>query len=148
DPRKQRRIVKKKPPPGTISWGEPTFDRLVASPPEPLTSSFAVSHAMLLNVLDRPGDGRAALSRLLDDNYESETDRERHRQRAAEIEAALLHAGVVEELDEPDDLGRTVRVTVDLQFDFALDQPLSPFALAALDLLDPESETHTLDVVS
>jgi hypothetical protein len=148
DPRKQRRVVKKKPPPGTVSWGQPTFDRLVASPPEPLTSSFAVSHSMLLNVLDRDGDGRAALARLLDDNYESETDRAHHRQRAAEIESALLHAGVVEELDEPDDRGRTVRVTVDLQFDFALDQPLSPFALAAFDLLEPDSETYALDVVS
>ncbi|HEX6237219.1 MAG TPA: DUF3516 domain-containing protein [Acidimicrobiales bacterium] len=148
DPRKRRKVVRKKPAPGTVSWGEPTFERLVASPPEPLTSSFAVSHSMLLNVLDRPGDGRAALAKLLDDNYESEADRERHRRRAAEIEAALLQAGVVEQLDSPDDEGRTVRVTVDLQFDFALDQPLSPFALAALDLLDPASETYALDVVS
>ncbi|MFP3902257.1 MAG: DEAD/DEAH box helicase [Acidimicrobiia bacterium] len=148
DPRKRRKVVRKKPAPGTVSWGEPTFERLVASPPEPLTSSFAVSHSMLLNVLDRPGDGRAALAKLLDDNYESESDRERHRRRAAEIEAALLQAGVVEQLDSPDDEGRTVRVTVDLQFDFALDQPLSPFALAALDLLDPASESYALDVVS
>jgi superfamily II RNA helicase len=148
DPRKQRRVVRKKPPPGMVSWGQPTFDRLVAAPPEPLTSSFAVSHSMLLNVLDRPGDGRAALARLLDDNYESEAERHRHAERAAEIEAALLDAGVVEVLDEPDDLGRIVRVTVDLQAEFALNQPLSPFALAALDLLDPESATHALDVVS
>src|SRR5699024_6029974 len=53
---KVRKLVKKKPPPGEVSWGRPTFDRLVASPPEPLTSSFRVSHSMLLNVLDRPGD--------------------------------------------------------------------------------------------
>ena len=32
--------------------------------------------------------------------------------------------------------------------DFALDQPLSPFLLAALELLDPESETYALDVIS
>jgi hypothetical protein len=145
---KRRKLVKKKPPPGTVSWAEPTFDRLVAAEPEPLTSSFAVSHAMLLNVLDRPGDGRAALERLLTDNYESDADNARHQDRAAEIEVALFDAGVVEELDEPDDRDRTVRVTIDLQADFALNQPLAPFALAALDLLDPEADTFALDVVS
>ena len=60
----------------------------------------------------------------------------------------MLAGGVVESLDEPDERGRTIRVTVDLQADFALNQPLAPFALAALDLLDPEAATHALDVVS
>jgi len=146
--KKVRKIVKKKPPPGMVSWGQPTFDRLVAAPPEPLTSSFQVTHAMLLNVLDRPGDGRAALARLLADGYETEANQARHVERAGEIERALVGAGVVEELAEPDEQGRTVRVTIDLQAEFALNQPLSPFALAAFDLLDPESETHALDVVS
>jgi superfamily II RNA helicase len=148
DPRKQRRVVRKKPPPGMVSWGQPTFDRLVAAPPEPLTSSFTVSHSMLMNVLDRPGDGRAALARLLADNYEPEAERARHTARATEIEASLLDAGVVEELEVADEHGRTVRVTIDLQAEFALNQPLAPFALAALDLLDPASPTHALDVVS
>jgi hypothetical protein len=61
---------------------------------------------------------------------------------------ALLAAGVVERLDEPDELGRRVRLTTDLPLNFALNQPLSTFALAALDLLDSESETYALDVVS
>ena len=146
--KKVRKLVKKKPPPGQVSWGEPTFERLVHAPPEPLTSSFTVSHSMLLNVLDRPGDGRAALHRLLTDNYETEARRAEHVERAEALFAALLDAGVVEELDEPDDWDRTVRVTIDLQQAFALDQPLAPFALAALDLLDPESDTYVLDIVS
>ncbi|HYI61082.1 MAG TPA: DUF3516 domain-containing protein [Acidimicrobiales bacterium] len=145
---KKRKLVKKKPPPGTVSWGEPTFTRLVGAEPEPLTTSLHVSHAMLINVLDRPGDGRAALRHLLTDNLDPEPEREKHLARAAEIERALLDGGVVEELDEPDEKGRTVRVTVELQPDFALNQPLAPFALAALDLLDPESLTWALDVVS
>ena len=37
---------------------------------------------------------------------------------------------------------------MDLPDDFALDQPLSPFLLAALELLDPESDTYALDAVS
>ena len=44
--------------------------------------------------------------------------------------------------------GHTVRLTVDLQENFALNQPLSPFALAALDLLGPETPSYALDVVS
>ena len=146
--KKVRKIQKKKPAPGQVSWGEPTFDRLVGAPPEPLTSSFAVSHSMLLNLLDRPGDGRAALHQLLTENYETETKQAEHVARAEELLASLLDAAVVEELDEPDDAGRTVRVTIDLQETFALDQPLAPFALAALDLLDRESDTYVLDVVS
>src|SRR5215471_8037132 len=57
DPKKRRKFVRKKPPPGMVSWGQPTFDRLVAAEPEALRSNFAVSHAMLLNVIARPGDG-------------------------------------------------------------------------------------------
>ncbi|WP_419146292.1 DEAD/DEAH box helicase [Iamia majanohamensis] len=145
---KRRKVTKKKPPEGTVSWGRPTFDRLVAADPEPLTSSLAVTHSMLINVLDRPGDGRAALRHLIRTSYEPEALQDAHLARAAEIERALLDGGVIEELDEPDEQGRTVRVTVELQPSFALDQPLSPFAVAALDLLDPESPTHALDVVS
>ena len=46
-------------------------------------------------------------------------------------------------LDEPDELGRRYVLTVDLPEDFALNQPLAHFALAALDVLDPESPTTT-----
>ena len=55
---------------------------------------------------------------------------------------------MVEQLPEPDALGRTARLTVDLQPEFALNQPLSPFALAALDLLDRDADAYALDVVS
>lgn len=145
---KVRKLVKKKPPPGQVSWGQPTFDRLVSAPPEALVSSFSVSHSMLLNVLDRPGDGRTALHELLTNNYEPEIRQAKHVEKAEALFEALRDGEVIEELEEPDDFGRTVRVTIDLQETFALNQPLSPFGLAALDLLDPQSETHGLDVVS
>jgi len=54
----------------------------------------------------------------------------------------------VERLDEPDDDWRHVRLTVDLQQDFALNQPLAPFAIAAMEVLDPDSATPELDLVS
>jgi superfamily II RNA helicase len=144
----RRRVVKKKPPEGTISWGKPTFERLVAAEPEPLTSSFTVTHAMVLNVIDRPGNAYAAMKHLLTDNHEDRAKQRKHIHRAIEIYRALLAGGVVERLDEPDEQGRYVRLTVDLQYDFALNQPLSPFALAAIELLDRESENYPLDVLS
>ncbi|MBO0771119.1 MAG: DUF3516 domain-containing protein, partial [Actinobacteria bacterium] len=148
DPKKRRKVVRKRPPEGTVGWGQPTFDRLVAAEPEPLKSSFTVTHAMLLNVISRPGDAFAAMKHLLTDNDEEPAARRRHIHRAIEIYRALLAAGVVERLDQPDAEGRLVRLTVDLQEDFALNQPLSPLALAAIELLDRDSPGYPLDVVS
>jgi superfamily II RNA helicase len=148
DPKKRRKVVRKKPPEGFIAWGQPTYERLVAADPEPLTSSFNVTHAMLLNVISRPGDAFTAMRHLLTDNHEDRAAQRRHIHQAIAIYRALLAGGVVERLDEPDAEGRQVRLTVDLQFDFALNQPLSPLALAAIELLDRESPSYPLDVVS
>ncbi len=148
DERLRRKVVRKKPPPGMVSWGEPTYERLVAAEPETMSSSFAVSHSMMLNVLDRPGDGCRAMRDLLVDNHEPRASQRRHIRRSISIYRSLVASGVVERLEEPDDVGRTTRVTVDLQYDFALNQPLSPFALAAFELLDLASETYALDVLS
>ena len=148
DPKKRRKVVRKKAPDGFVSWTEQTFERLVAAEPEPLTSSFAVSHAMLLNVINRPGDAFAAMRHLLEDNHESRSAQLRHIRRAIAIYRALLAAGVVERLPEPDEEGRTIRLTVDLQVNFALNQPLSPFGLAAVGLLDRNSASYPLDVLS
>src|SRR5450755_4696489 len=148
DPKKRRKVVRRKPPEGMVSWGRPTFERLEAADPEPLMSSFAVSHAMLLNVIARPGDAFAAMRHLLTDNDEDASARRRHIRQAIAIYRALLAGGVVERLDEPDEEGRRWRLTVDLQADFALNQPLSPLALAAIELLDRETPSYPLDVLS
>ncbi len=148
DPKARRKVVRKKPPEGFVSWGRPTFERLVAADPEPLTSSFKVTHAMVLNVIARPGDAFAAMRHLLTDNHEDRSAQRRHIHQAIAVYRALLAGGVVERLDSPDAEGRLVRLTVDLQLDFALNQPLSPFALAAIELLDRESPSYPLDVLS
>ena len=148
DPKKLRRIVRKKPPDGAPTWSRATFDRLVAAEPEPLRSRFDVTHAMLLNVAHRPGDAGAAITHLLTDNDEEPAAREALVERAAAMRESLLAAGVLEVLDPPDADGRTVRIVDELQVDFALNQPLSTFALAAIELLDRESETYALDVLS
>jgi superfamily II RNA helicase len=148
DPKKRRKVVRKKPPEGSIGWGQPTYERLIEAEPETLTSSFTVSHSMLLNVISRPGDAFAAMRHLLTDNHEDPAAQRKHIHRAIAIYRALLAGGVVERLDEPDAAGRRVRLTVDLQFDFALNQPLSPFALAAIELLDTAAPTYPLDALS
>ncbi|MGI8776513.1 MAG: DEAD/DEAH box helicase [Acidimicrobiales bacterium] len=148
DPKARRKVVRHKPPDRFVSWGQPTFERLVGAQPETLTSSFSVTHSMLLNVLDRPGDGCRALRRLLTDNHEPRHLQRHHIRRAIAIYRTLVAAGIVERLDKPDEHGRFTRLTVDLQENFALNQPLGPFALAAFELLDRESPTYALDVVS
>jgi superfamily II RNA helicase len=142
DPKKRRKVVRKKPPEGQIGWGRPTFDRLVAAEPEPLTSAFRVSHAMLLNVIARGGDPVPAMRKLLTDNHEDPAAQRRHIRQAIAIARALLAGGVLEKA------GGVYRLTEDLQLDFALNQALSPFALACLELLDRASPDYPLDVVS
>jgi superfamily II RNA helicase len=148
DPKKKRKVIRKTPPAGFVSWGRPTYERLVAADPEPLTSSFSVSHAMLLHVIGRPGNPFEAMRSLLTDNHEPPAARRRHIRRAIAVYRALLAGGVVERIDPPGPDGRTMDLVVDLQPDFALNQPLSPFALACLELLDPEAPGYALDVVS
>ena len=148
DPKKRRKVQRKKAPEGFVSWGEGTFDKLVAASPEPLVSRFSVSNSMLLNVIARPGNCFQAMRHLLEDNHEPRPAQRRHILKAIRLYRGLLQAGIVQQLDEPDECGRMARLTVDLQRDFALNQPLSPFALASLELLDPESPGYALDVVS
>lgn len=148
DPKKKRKVVRKKAPEGFVAWSETTFDKLIQSEPEPLSSRFRVTHTMLLAVIARPGNAFEAMRHLLEDNHEPRRAQLRHIRRAIAIYRSLLDGGVVEQLETPDAEGRIVRLTVDLQQDFALNQPLSTFALAAFDLLDAESPSYALDMVS
>jgi superfamily II RNA helicase len=148
DPKKRRKLVRKKAPEGMVPWSEATMRRLIDAEPEALTSNMRVSTAMILDVVDRPGDPFAAMRRLLTENHEPRKRQLRHIRDAVGIARSLLQAGVIVRLDEPEPDGRRYRLTVDLPPDFALYQPLSTFALAAIELLDPASDTYPLDVVS
>ncbi|HYH27017.1 MAG TPA: DUF3516 domain-containing protein, partial [Blastococcus sp.] len=148
DPKKRRKLVRKKVPDGMVPWSESTMKRLVEGEPEKLTSNMRVSTSMILDVVDRPGDPFVAMRRLLTENHEPRKKQLQHIREAIGIARSLLQAGVLERLPEPEPDGRRYDLTVDLPPDFALNQPLSTFALAAIDLLDAESETYPLDVVS
>jgi superfamily II RNA helicase len=148
DPKKRRKLVRRKIPEGMVPWSEKTMTRLVEATPEPLTSNMRVSTSMILDVVDRTGDPFLAMRKLLTENHEPRKRQLRHILEAVGIARSLLQAGVLERLSEAEPDGRRYRLTVDLPPDFALNQPLSTFALAAIDVLDPASETHALEVVS
>jgi superfamily II RNA helicase len=149
DPKKKKKPVKKKQPDrGYSHWTEDTFNKLVSGAPEPLTSSFRVNHQMVLTMLDRPGDGCAALRNLLTDNHETRKRGRGHIKRTISIYRSLLEANLLEQLDEPDEEGRTIRVNFDLQDEFALHQPLSLWAIQAIDELDPDDEGYALSVLT
>lgn len=159
DPKKRRKLVRRKAPEGMVPWSEATATRLIEADPEPLTSNMRVSTAMILDVVARPGASAAtgddssdpftAMRRLLTDNHEPRRRQLRHIREAIGIARALLQAGVLERVEGPGPV--SYRLTVDLPRDFALNQPLSTFALAAVDVLDPAAlgpEAYALDVVS
>ncbi len=148
DEKKLKSVRRKKPPEGFVNYTEATFTRLIESQPEELHARMRVTHAMLLNLLQRDGDIAAAVVRLVDSCVEDRKARRRLLTRAASLGRSLLRAGVVTRLAEPTTTGRRYALNVDLQHDFALNQPLSSFALAVIDTLDPESPDYALDVVS
>jgi superfamily II RNA helicase len=148
NPKKNSKAHLKKPPEGTVVWTEATFDKLVAGVPEQLVSRMKVDNAMLVNVLSRDEDAFTVLRRLLTDNHEPRRQQLRLARRALRLARSLVDSGTVVRLDEVDDLGRRYVLADDVPDDFALNQPLSHFAIEALDLLDPESETYTVDIVS
>lgn len=148
DPKKKRKVQVKKPPEGAVSWTEETFERLKAAVPEALVSRMRVDHAMILNVVNQPADPVAAMRALMEDNHEDERGRQRLSEQARALGDELVDAGVLEWLPEPDPDGRTLRLAVELQENFALNQPLASFALVAFELLNPEAETYALDVLS
>ena len=149
DPKKRRKVQRKKPPErGYAHWDEKTFERLRSGQPEILSSNFRVSHSMLLNVLDRPGNGCAALRRILTENHDSRPQQRNHIRQAIGMYRSLVSAGIVETLDEPDTDNRLVRVNIDLQAEFDLTGALSPFVPDAVELLNRDDISYALDVLT
>ncbi|WP_075844443.1 DEAD/DEAH box helicase [Collinsella bouchesdurhonensis] len=156
DPKKLRKIKKKKPPEGFVTWNEQTFQRLIETQPETLKPRLRITHSMVLSMVEQGGDARARVSELIAKSLQTDEEKIKLNVRADEIFATLIDSGVVVRTevppapDAPADALPEVdyALTVDLPEDFALDQPLSPFLLAALELLDPESDTYTFDLIS
>ena len=171
DPKKLRKLKKKKPPEGFVTWNKQTFERLCEAAPETLKPRMRVTNSMVLSMVERGGDARTRVHDLIERSLQTPEEKLKLETRADEIFATLIDTGVVvrEEVQAEDaereensaasiepssDSSATATpvvnysLTVDLPEDFALDQPLSPFLLAALELLDPESESYTFDLIS
>ena len=143
-----KKVVKRKPPEHNyVHWDQNTLTRLISAPAEPLQSRFQVTHGMLLNVLGRRGDGARAMRQLIRDAHEPEHARSAHRKRGFQLFRALVTRGIVEIVPRTPD-GSRVRVNVDLQDDFSMNQALSLYLLETLPLLDVEAPTYALDVLT
>ncbi len=148
DPKKLRKLVRRKPPErGYVPWDKATFDKLLASAPEPLVSRFTVSHGMLLDVLTREGGGCMAMARLVKRSHERTPEQRKIGRYAASLYRSLLEAQVLNLVPQPEG-GTRPTLADDLQLDFALNQPLALYLLESLGRLDFDAPTHALDVLT
>lgn len=143
-----RKFVKRQPPEKNfVNWDKNTFARLIAAPPERLTSRFAVSHAMLLNVLSRSGDGCKAMQQLIARSHESPRAKKAHVKRAWQLFRSLVERKIIEFIPRTE-AGASLRVNIDLQDDFSMDQTLSLYLLETIPALDPQAPAYALDLIT
>ena len=139
-----KKTVKRQPPEKNfVNWDKNTYIRLIAAPPEKLASRFKVTHGMLLNVLSRKGDGCAAMQQLIRDCHETPRQKLAHIKRAWQLFRSLLDRKIVEFIP-PTPEGAKLRVNVDLQEDFSMDQVLSLYLLETIPLMDPQAPDYAL----
>jgi superfamily II RNA helicase len=139
-----KKTVKRQPPERNfVNWDKNTFLRLISAPPERLTSRFQVTHGMLLNVLSRKGDGCAAMQKLIRDCHETPKQKKAHIQRAWQLFRSLIERKIVEFIPKTED-GSYLRVNVELQDDFSMDQALSLYLLDTIPLMDPQAPDYAL----
>jgi superfamily II DNA/RNA helicase len=153
-PRKKKPVKKQAPTRGFVPWNRDTFEKLIYSPPETLSSRFQVSHGMLVNLLQRGqeqgevGSGYRTLARLVDLCHEEPRRKRRLLREAAVLFRSLRHAEIITLEREPGHRGRRARVSEDLQRDFALHQSLSLYLVDAVGLLERDSPSYALDLLS
>ncbi len=151
DPIKLKRVQRVKPEPGKLQWSEKTFNQLITKEPAALTSQLHVNHALILNLLQRP-DPVTATKNLLTNNHCPPAERNLLVRKALDIYTSLRLAEVIVHHDRewrnahPNE--SAIAFAKEVPSDFALNAPLSPFALSALDLLDKNDVAYALDVVS
>jgi superfamily II RNA helicase len=147
DPKKAKKLVKKKPPDrGYVHWDEQTFSRLQGAPAEPLQSSFDVSHGMLLNVLSREGDGCRAMRDLINDCHQGDAAKVTMRRKAFQLFRSLVDRNIIEIM--PRGASQKLRVNLELQDDFSLNQTLALYCIDSLGLLDTGAPDYALKLLS
>ena len=98
--------------------------------------------------LRRPSDrGYRGVIELIDRSHERPASKARLRRHAAKLFRSLRRAEIVEIVTGRD--GRPeARVAEDLQFDFSLHHTLSPFLIDAVAVLDPQSPSYVLELLT
>ncbi len=150
---KRRRA--KAPPKGEVQWSEETFDRLVRSPPEPLRSSFKLTHGMVLDLVQRDGelddpntDNFWSLRELIRRCHEDDAGKRRLLRHAALLVRSLHRTGVLKMRRDERTSYLWVVVDEELQREFSLHQALSLYLVEAIDRLDAASPDYGLDLLS
>lgn len=142
--RDAKKTVKRQPPEKNfINWDKNTYIRLIAAPPEKLVSRFQVSHGMLLNVLSRKGDGCRAMQQLIRDCHDLPRQKQAHVKRAWQLFRSLVDRKIIEFIPKTED-GSYLRVNVELQEDFSMDQALSLYLHDTIPLMDPQAPDFAL----
>ncbi len=147
--------MQKPPQKGYVHWDRGTFDRLVGGTPEPLESRFAVTHGLLLGLLQgdtaglrRKGGGYGRMLQIIAASHESDNAKRRHRRTAATCFRTLRRAGLVELLRDEHARCPVPVPHDDLQKDFSLNHTLALYLVDTLAHLDPASAEYSLDVLS
>lgn len=148
DEKKLKSVRRKKPPEGFVNYSQATYTKLIESVPEELYPRMRITHSFLLNLLERDEDIAQAVIRLVDSTTEQRATRRRLLRRAVALGRSLLNAQIITRLATPTPGGRCYQLDVDLQRDFALNQPLSAFALAVMETMDDTEADYALDTLS
>jgi len=139
-----KKVVKRRPPEKNfVNWDKNTYLRLISATPERLTSRFQVSHGMLLNVLSRKGDGCRAMQRLVAHSHETPKAKKAHVKRGWQLFRSLVDRKIIEFIPKTAE-GAYLRVNVELQEDFSMDQTLSLYLLETVPLIDPQAPDYAL----
>lgn len=143
-----KKIKKRKPPEKNfLNWDKNTFYRLVNSKPEQLVSRFSVNHGMLLNVLSRKGDSCSAMQRIIHTCHESPNAKKLHFKKSWQLFRALLDKKIIEFIPKQPD-GSYLRVSIDLQDDFSMNQTLSLYLIETIQRLDKTALDYPLNVLT
>lgn len=99
DPKKIRKIKKKQPPEGFVTWNKQTFERLIEAVPETLKPRMKITHSMVLSEVVQGGDAYGRVRKLIDDSAQTDEEKRALVVRADEIFDTLTSADVIEQVE-------------------------------------------------
>jgi superfamily II RNA helicase len=153
DPAKLRKIVRRKPPEnGFVNYDRGTFERMRVREPEPLASQFRVTHSMLIHLIEGHIDtrrgGYGKLIQLIEASALEGRQKRHERATAKALFRSLIEAKIIETWRTEGRRGQRVRVSMQLQQEFAMNQPLALWLVETVQKLEREVDSYPLDVLT